>query len=168
MDMAEQEAQATPPQIKMQILGQYIRDLSFENILAQKPVDGQVQPDVQVQVSLDGRKRSTENQYDVICKFNVTSKNKDSGEALFLLELEYGGVFLIENVPDEQLHPFLMIECPRMLFPFIRRIISDISRDGGFPPLNIDNIDFVQLYRQTLQQRAEAQKAASGDAPKVN
>ena len=168
MDMAEQEAQATPPQIKMQILGQYIRDLSFENILAQKPVDGQVQPDVQVQVSLDGRKRSAENQYDVICKFNVTSKNKDSGEALFLLELEYGGVFLIENVPDEQLHPFLMIECPRMLFPFIRRIISDISRDGGFPPLNIDNIDFVQLYRQTLQQRAEAQKAASGDAPKVN
>lgn len=166
--MAEQEAQAAPPQIKMQVLGQYIRDLSFENLLAQKPVEGQVQPDVQVQVSLDGRKRSAENQYDVICKFNVTSKNKGGGEPLFLLELEYGGVFLIENVPDEQLHPFLMIECPRMLFPFIRRIISDISRDGGFPPLNIDNIDFVQLYRQTIQQRAEAQKAADGDAPKVN
>jgi preprotein translocase subunit SecB len=166
--MAEQDAPATPPQIKMQILGQYIRDLSFENILAQKPVEGQVQPDIQVQVSLDGRKRSVENQYDVTCKFNVTSKNKGGGEPLFVLELEYGGIFLIENVPEEQLHPFLMIECPRMLFPFIRRIISDVSRDGGFPPLNIDNVDFVQLYRQTIQQRAEAQKAAGGEAPKVN
>lgn len=158
--MAEEGAAApTQPQVKMQILGQYIRDLSFENILAQKPVDGQVQPDVQVQVSLDARKRTTENQYDVTCKFKVTSKNKEGGQNLFLLELEYGGIFLIEGVPDEQLHPFLMIECPRMLFPYIRRIISDISRDGGFPPLNIDNIDFVQLYRQTIQQRAEAQKA---------
>jgi len=160
--MAEEGAATpTPPQVKMQILGQYIRDLSFENILAQQPVDGQVQPDVQVQVSLDGRKRTTENQYDVTCKFNVTSKNKEGGQNLFLLELEYGGIFLIEGVPDEQLHPFLMIECPRMLFPYIRRIISDVSRDGGFPPLNIDNIDFVQLYRQTIQQRAEAQKAAA-------
>lgn len=167
--MAEQDAKpATPPQINMKILGQYIRDLSFENILAQKPVEGQVQPDIQVQVSLDGRKRPTENQYEVNCKFNVTSKNKGGGEPLFLLELEYGGIFHIENVPEEQLHPFLLIECPRMLFPFIRRIVSDVSRDGGFPPLNIDNIDFVQLYRQTLQQRAEAKKAEEGDAPKVN
>lgn len=173
--MAEQDAPATPPQtttsaatppqIKMQILGQYIRDLSFENILARKPVDGQVQPDVQVQVSLDARKRSVENQYDVITKFNVTSKNKSNGQPLFLLELEYGGIFLIENVPDDQLHPFLLIECPRMLFPFIRRIISDVSHDGGFPPLNIDNIDFIALYRQTLAQRAEAAKAEGGNSP---
>ncbi|MDJ1009445.1 MAG: protein-export chaperone SecB [Paracoccaceae bacterium] len=162
--MAEQDAAKTAPQIKMQVLGQYIRDLSFENILAQKPVDGQVQPDVQVQVSLDARKRSVENQYDVIAKFNVTSKNKGSEQPLFLLELEYGGIFLIENVPQEQLHPFLLIECPRMLFPFIRRIISDVSRDGGFPPLNIDNIDFVSLYRQTLAQRAEAAKT-DGETP---
>ena len=100
--MAEPDTAAQKPQIKMQILGQYIRDLSFENILAQKPVEGQVQPDVQVQVSLDARKRSVENQYDVIAKFNVTSKNKEGGEALFVLELEYGGIFLVENVPDER------------------------------------------------------------------
>ena len=166
--MAEQDTAAAKPQIKMQILGQYIRDLSFENILAQKPVDGQVQPDIQVQVSLDARKRPVEHQYDVIAKFNVTSKNKDGGQALFVLELEYGGIFLIENVPDEQLHPFLLIECPRMLFPFIRRIISDVSRDGGFPALNIDNIDFVNLYRQTLAQRAEAAKGDGAEKPAIN
>lgn len=168
--MADQDqtaaAAAAAPQVKMQILAQYIRDLSFENILAQKPLDTQVQPDVQVQVALDGRKRSAENQYDVIAKFNVRSKNKDSDDTLFAIELEYGGVFHIEGVPDEQLHPFLMIECPRMLFPFIRRIISDVTRDGGFPPLNVDNIDFVSLYRQTMAQRAQAAK--DGEAPAVN
>ena len=60
---------------------------------------------------------------------------------------------------DDQLHPFLLIECPRMLFPFVRRIVSDVTRDGGFPPLNLENIDFVQLYRQELQRRAAAQQA---------
>ena len=145
----------TPPQMK--VLGQFIRDMSFENILARKPVEGEVQPDIQVQVSLDGRKRGDGNQYEVISKFNITSKNKGSDATLFLLELEYGGLFQIENVPDEQLHPFLLIECPRMLFPFVRRIVSDVTRDGGFPPLNLDNIDFVGLYRQQLLQRQKAQ-----------
>jgi preprotein translocase subunit SecB len=150
----------TPPQMK--VLGQFIRDMSFENILARKPVEGEVQPDIQVQVSLDGRKRGDGNQYEVISKFNITSKNKGSDATLFLLELEYGGLFQIENVPDEQLHPFLLIECPRMLFPFVRRIVSDVTRDGGFPPLNLDSIDFVGLYRQQLLQR---QKAQSETAP---
>lgn len=166
--MADQDTATAAPQVKMQILGQYVRDLSFENILAQKPVEGQVQPDIQVQVSLDARKRPVENQYDILAKFNVSSKNKGTEDQLFLLELEYGGVFLIEGVPDEQLHPFLLIECPRQLFPFIRRIISDVTRDGGFPPVNVDNIDFVKLYRQTLEQRAQAQKTAGGETPTVN
>lgn len=150
----------TPPQMK--VLGQFIRDLSFENILSQKPIEGEVQPDIQVQVSLDGRKRGGDNQYEVISKYNITSKNKNGEGTLFVLELEYGGLFQIENVPEEQLHPFLLIECPRMLFPFVRRIVSDMTRDGGFPPLNLDNIDFVALYRQTLAQRQQAQKDASG------
>ena len=162
--MAENEngaaAQQTPPQMK--ILGQYIRDMSFENILAQKPVKGDVQPDIQVQVSLDARKRDDEKQYEVLSKFKVTSKNKNGDEMLFLLELEYGGIFHIDNIPEEQLHPFLLIECPRMLFPFVRRIVSDVTRDGGFPPLNLDNIDFVALYRQTLMQRQAAQQASAG------
>lgn len=158
--MAETEngaaSAAQQAQPKMQILGQFIRDLSFENFLVQKGVQGQLQPDIQVQVSLDANKRPTQNQYEVVSKFVVTSKNKGTSDNLFLLELEYGGVFQIEGVPENQLQPFLMIECPRMLFPFARRIVSDVTRDGGFPPLNIDSIDFAQLYRkQMLQQQAQ-------------
>lgn len=161
--MAENENGAAPaaaPQMKMQILAQFIRDLSFENIVAQKGLQGEVAPDIQVQVSIDAKKRSSENQYEIISKYNITSKNKGTEDTMFVLELDYGGVFQIENVPEEQLHPFLLIECPRMLFPFARRIVSDMTRDGGFPPLNLDNIDFVALYRQTLLQRQAAMEAA--------
>jgi preprotein translocase subunit SecB len=152
-------AEDQPKQMKMQILGQYIRDMSFENFLVRKGVSGEVNPDVQVQVALDAKKRQVENQYEVIAKFTITSKNKADDATLFLLELEYGTIFHIENVPEDQLHPFLLIECPRMMFPFVRRIVSDVTRDGGFPPLNMDVIDFVALYRQQILARAEAQKA---------
>lgn len=153
---------AAQPQVRMQVLGQYIRDISFENLVAQKGLAAnEVQPDIQVAVSLDARKRPVDHQFDVILKFKVTSKNKKSGDTLFIMELDYAGVFHVEGVPEEQLHPFLMIECPRLLFPFVRRIISDMTRDGGFPPLNIDTVDFLALYRQELGRRAEAQKAAA-------
>jgi len=153
------EGQAQPVLPKMQVLGQFIRDMSFENIAAQKAVNAQVQPDMQVQVALDARKREQENQYDIIMKLKVESKTKeDTPQQIFLLELEYGGIFQVENVSNEQLHPFLLIECPRMLFPFVRRIVSDVTRDGGYPPVNLDTIDFLQLYRQQLAQRAAAQQ----------
>lgn len=140
----------------MQVLGQFVRDLSFENVVMQKGMVAQeMQPDVQVGVSLDARKRTQENTYDVITKFKVTSKNKVNGDTLFLLELDYAGIFFVDGVPEEQMHPFLLIECPRMLFPFIRRIISDVTRDGGFPPLNVDNVDFLMLYRQEMARRAQ-------------
>ncbi|MCR8724478.1 protein-export chaperone SecB [Frigidibacter sp. ROC022] len=154
-------APTTPQQPKMQVLGQFIRDLSFENVVSQKPINGEVTPDIQVQVSLDARKRTQDHQFEVVVKLKITSKNRGTESVLFLLELEYCGIFHIENVPDEQMHPYLMIECPRMLFPFLRRIVSDITRDGGFPPLNLDNIDFVALYRQELARRAEANKLQS-------
>lgn len=155
------EENAAPPQMKMSVLAQYIRDMSFENAVAMKGVSsGDVQPDVQVSVSIDGRKRSIENQFDVTTKFKVVSKNKTTNEPLFVLELDYGGVFHIEGVPEEQLHPFLLIECPRMLFPFVRRIISDVTRDAGFPPLNVDQVDFVALYRNELLRRQAAKQTA--------
>lgn len=166
---AENGAAALPPQVRMQVLGQYIRDLSFENAVVQKGLSGSdVQPDIQVAVSLDARKRTAANQYEVITKFKVTSRNKVNAEALFLLELEYGGTFLIEGVSDDQLHPFLLIECPRLLFPFARRIISDVTRDGGFPALNIDTVDFVALYRQELARRAQAAAQQATPAEKPN
>lgn len=154
---------AQAPQMKMSILSQFIRDLSFENVLAQKGVSGEVQPDVKVQVNLDAKKRSVENQYEVTLKLVVDSSAKNDGGKLFLLELEYAGVFHIEGVPTDQMHPFLLIECPRMLFPFVRRIVSDVTRDGGFPPLNMDVIDFVQLYRGELARR-QAEQAPSPSA----
>ena len=159
--MAEAEnGAAQAPQIKMNVLSQYIRDMSFENILAQKPASGQVQPDVKVQVALDAKKREQDHQFEVIMKLTVKSVAQGTEDALFLLEVEYAGLFHIEGVPDDQMHPFLLIECPRMIFPFVRRIVSDVTRDGGFPPLNLENIDFVNLYRTELQRRAAAQPAA--------
>ncbi|MGR3433283.1 MAG: protein-export chaperone SecB [Shimia sp.] len=146
--------------VNMRILGQFVRDLSFENILVRKGVTGEVEPEVQVQVNLDGNKRG-ENRYEVVVKLKVSSKNKADKADLFLMEMEYGGLFHIEGVAEEQLHPFLMIECPRQLFPFIRRVVSDVTRDGGFPPLNLETIDFLALYRAELTRRMEAQKAAS-------
>lgn len=156
----EAAAQQTPALPKMQVLGQFVRDLSFENIAAQKAVKGNVQPEIQVQVGVEARKRPTENQYDVVVKLKIDSKNKDGGEQIFLIELDYAGIFLIENVNEQQMHPFLHIECPRMLFPFIRRIVADLSHDGGFPPLNLDNMDFVQIYRNQLARAAQAKPHA--------
>ena len=154
--MAKKTDEITPP--KMNILAQYVRDLSFENILAQKGVDGELNPEIQVNVNIDAKKRTTDKQFDVIIKLHVDSKSKNTNNILFVLELDYGGVFQIENVPDDQLHPYLLIECPRMLFPFLRRIVSDVTRDGGFPPLNLENIDFLKLYRQEIDRRKNAKE----------
>jgi len=154
--MAKKTDEITPP--KMNILAQYVRDLSSENILAQKGIDGELNPEIQVNVNIDAKKRTTDKQFDVIIKLRVDSKSKNTNNILFVLELDYGGVFQIENVPDDQLHPYLLIECPRMLFPFLRRIVSDVTRDGGFPPLNLENIDFLKLYRQEIDRRKNAKE----------
>ncbi|XAT59399.1 protein-export chaperone SecB [Rhodobacteraceae bacterium Araon29] len=159
--MADETAQPTQP--TMNVLAQYIRDMSFENILAQKGVGGQVAPDVQVQVNLDAKKRGSEDQYELVIKLRIDSKSKESKDQLFLLEIEYGGIFQVSGVPEDQLHPYLLIECPRMLFPFLRRIVSDITRDGGFPPLNLETIDFLSLYKNEIERRrAQAEKDKDG------
>ena len=159
--MDKKTEQIKPP--KMNILAQYVRDLSFENILAQKGVDGELNPEMQVNVNIDAKKRTADNQFDVIIKLRVNSTSKGTNDILFVLELDYGGVFQIENIPEDQLHPYLLIECPRMLFPFLRRIVSDITRDGGFPPLNLENIDFLKLYKQEMERRKNAAKEGASN-----
>ena len=155
-DLAQNGSQ---PGVRLQILTQYIRDLSFENAVAQRGMpSGEVQPEISVQVSLDARKRQVEHQYEVISKFRVQSTNARDKAPIFLCELDYGGIFHVEGVPEDQLHPFLMIECPRMMFPYVRRIISDMTRDGGFPPFNMDPVDFVALYRQEIARRMSAER----------
>ncbi len=163
---AENTAAQAAPQVQMRVLGQFIRDMSFENVMAQKGVSGDVQPEIQVQVNLDAKKRQVEHQYEVSIKLKLTSKAKGMDDVLFLCELDYCGLFHVEGVPEDQLHPFLMIECPRMLFPFLRRIVSDVTRDGGYPPVNLDNIDFVALYRNELMRRqaAQSEQAEQTDA----
>ena len=132
---------------KMQVLGQFIKDLSFENIAAQESKQGTGIPNIEVKINLDASKRTQDDQYNSSIKISVESKDTKTNKNIFLLELDYGGIFKIENIPDDQLHPFLMIECPRMLFPFVRRVVHDVTRDGGYPPLNLDSIDFLAMYR---------------------
>ncbi|KIC40931.1 MAG: protein-export chaperone SecB [Ruegeria sp.] len=156
-DAKENTAAQAAPQVQMRVLGQFIRDLSFENVMAQKGVSGEVQPEISVQVNLDAKKRSVEHQFEVSIKLNLKSKAKGMDDILFLCEIDYCGLFHVEGVPEDQMHPFLLIECPRMLFPFLRRVVSDITRDGGYPPVNLDNIDFVALYRNELARRKAAQ-----------
>ena len=161
--MAEQK-QAIQPNTK--VLAQFIRDLSFENILAQKGLDTNTPPDIKVLVNLDAKKRKSENQYEVLIKLSVVSsaKTEDPNDVenskLFILEIEYGGIFEVTGVPEDQIHPYLMIECPRILFPYLRRLVGDVTRDGGFPPLNLEQINFLALYQKEIARRqAEAEKA---------
>ena len=143
---------------KMQVLGQFIKDLSFENFAARDSKQGAGTPNIDVKINLDASKRSQQDQYNSSIKITVESKESTTKENIFLLELDYGGIFKIENVTDDQLHPFLMIECPRMLFPFVRLVIHDITRDGGYPPLNLDTIDFMAMYRAEVSRLADEQK----------
>ena len=160
--MAENKPTANPAEVqapRMNVLGQYISDMSFENVAARKNQDANIQPSIQVQVNLDARQREKDKNFEVAIKLNIESHHKETNDKVFILEIEYVGVFAIENVPAEQMHPFLMIECPRMIFPYLRRIVGDITRDGGFPPLNLENIDFLALYRAEITRRAELEKA---------
>ena len=150
-------AAATAAAPRLQILNQYVRDLSFENIAAQKGIPSEGQPDVKVQVNIDAQQRPGD-RFEVALKVKVDSRLAEA--QVFILELDYAGLFLIQNVPAEQLHALLMIECPRLIFPYLRRIVGDVTRDGGYPALNLDQVDFLALYRAELARRqAEASEA---------
>lgn len=144
-----------PNQPQMRVLNQFIKDLSFENIASQKGVSAEsTKPDININVNLEAKKRPADNQYDVIIKINILSKAKETEEVFFNLEMDYAGIFEINNISDDQLHPYLLIECPRIIFPYLRRIISDITRDGGYPPLSLDQIDFLSMYQAELEKRS--------------
>lgn len=163
-DEATQAGAAKPGQPPLQpvlkVLSQYVRDMSFENVAAQNGIVPKGQPKFNVQVGLDAQKKG-EKHYEVVIKLQVNAVSEE--DKLFILEIEYAGLFEVDNVAEAQMHPFLLIECPRQIFPYLRRIVSDVTHDGGFPPLNLDTIDFLQLYQQELQRRAQAEAA---NAPK--
>lgn len=135
----------------LNILVQYIKDLSFENPRAPASLKpSQTSPKLDININVNANKLE-DSQFEVVLSLEATAT--DPGGALFKVELIYAGIFRITGVPEEHLHPFVLIECPRMLFPFARQIIADATRNGGFPPLMIDPIDFAALYRQNMSQQ---------------
>ena len=139
----------------LNVLAQYIKDLSFESPLA--PNFGMPQgqgPALNVQINVNANPMS---ETDFAVELTITSKAEFEKKVLFAIELIYGGVFRIQNVPAESMHPLVLIECPRLLFPFARQIIADTVRDGGFPPLMLDPVDFAALYRQRVAQQTPQQ-----------
>jgi preprotein translocase subunit SecB len=149
MSMASNGGTATPPpaaqpgaQPSLGVVAQYVKDFSFENPNAPRSLQTQVQPQIGIEVEL-----------------KLDGKAEANNSVLFSFELVFAGVFRIQNVPADTLQALVMIECPRLLFPFAREIISSATRNGGFPPLLLDPIDFVALYQQRVAQQQGQQPA---------
>lgn len=136
-------------QIRMQVVGQYVKDLSFENPAA--PMNVNVRPEIDLGVDLQAR-RLDQDRFEVELKLRVSAKAEE--KPVFLMELVYAGLFLIQNAPEEILQQLLLIEAPHLLFPFARRIVADAVRDGGMPPLMIEPIDFAGLFRAKMSQQS--------------
>ncbi|MFN3496981.1 protein-export chaperone SecB [Pannonibacter indicus] len=137
----------------LSILAQYIKDLSFENPNAPRSLQQGEQPKLDISVNVSAQPVA-DGHFDVV--LSLSAKAERPNMVMFNVELVYGGLFRINGVPNEHLHPFVMIECPRMLFPFARQILADATRNGGFPPLMLDPIDFAQLYRQNMANQEAA------------
>lgn len=154
-----QENAAIPPPApgsmpSMRILGQYLKDLSFENPHAPQSLAPQKSaPDINVSVNVNARNLAPT---DFEVELMLDAKASAEGKVIFAAEIKYAGVFRMENFPQNMLHPAVLIECPRMLFPFARQILADASRNGGFPPLMLDPIDFAAMYQKRLAAQSTA------------
>jgi preprotein translocase subunit SecB len=141
---------------------QYVKDLSFENPRApQSLIQQGSQPSVDINVDVKAQNLGPE-VFEVILTINVTARVED--QPVFLVELAYGTVVTVKNAPPEMLAPLILVETPRIVFPFARAVIANATRDGGFPPLMINPIDFAELLRR---QQAEAQAAVTSDSAVV-
>ncbi|HZY68271.1 MAG TPA: protein-export chaperone SecB [Devosia sp.] len=141
------------------LIGQYIRDMSFENPGAPASVMlGGTNPNFNVGINV-GVKKQSDDVYAVEITLNAKAEREKN--VLFNVELIYGGVFRIRNVPENQLAPLLLVECPRLIFPFARQLLASITQQGGFPPLMMEPVDFNAIYVQNLRQ-LQAQQAAAG------
>ena len=137
---------------------QYIKDLSFENPNAPESVALQQQPKINIDVDVEARTTQDQKLHEVTVKINVKADVAD--KVAFIAELQYGAVVTL-NVADEHRLPVLLIKVPRMLFPYVRKIISDLTADGGFPPLMMQQIDFADLFRKKFAKQMEGQPAGN-------
>ena len=144
------------------VLSQYVKDFSFENPNAPAVYQWQGQPQIEVQFNI-GAQTVGEDVHEVVLKIEIAARSE--GRTAFQVELVYAGLFAFQNVPQEQMQPLLLAEAPRLLFPFARAIVADAVREGGFPPLLLDPIDFGALY---MQRAAQAQaELDQGQAPEI-
>ena len=158
MTMSSEGTQAPPGIPNLQVAAQYIKDLSFENPGAMANIADR--PQIELAVDLNAARLAEKDMFEVELKIRVDAKNE--GKPLFLLEVAYAGIFRLTNVSDVATQQMiLLIQAPHMLFPFVRRIVSDVVRDGGMPPLMIEPIDFMALYQARV---AQAQGAPQGTA----
>jgi preprotein translocase subunit SecB len=141
------------------VMVQYTKDFSFENPNApQSLIQQQAQPQIGIQINVNPRQLSATD-YEVELKLD--GKAEYGGNILFAFDLNYAGVFRLTNIPQESLGPMLMIECPRLLFPYAREIISNAIANGGFPPLLLNPVDFVGLYQQKMSEMQAVQQPAA-------
>ena len=145
--------EAIQPQIG--IVSQYIKDLSFENPNAPKSLENSSPPHVNVNVEVNAKPYENDI-YEV--NIHIIAEAKENDSVTFILDLTYGGVFRIIGIPKEQVQPVLLVECPRLTFPFARRVVADATRDGGYSPLLLNPIDFLSLFRQKVAQQGKNQE----------
>lgn len=162
-DTATQPQQPTGPSLR--VVNQYIKDLSFENPGARV----NEQPNVDLGIDVQAIPQNADDGvYEVVLKLNARAGTQDT--ALFIIELQYAGMFQVQGASPSDMEAMLLIECPRLLFPFARRIVADLTQEGGFPALRIDPVDFTALYRQQrarAQQEAAPQPAPMSDVPQA-
>ena len=151
---------AAPPQLQVRVVGQYIKDLSFENPNVAKLAEGAPQdPQLKLEINVEPNKVGAD-LYESALIFKAEASAKIG--TIYQVELVYAGLFKIENAPAGALEPLLHVNCPALLFPFLRRLIADLTREGGFPPLLLDPVDFGSLLMQKRQAMAGAGGVAGG------
>ncbi len=154
-DQAEAAGQKPQGQPSIRILGQYLKDLSFESPSAPMSLAPQQgQPDINISVNVNARNLGPT---DFEVELHLDAKALAEEKVVFAAELVYAGSFRLENFPQQMLHPAVLIECPRLLFPFARQILAEATRNGGFPPLMLDPIDFASMYQRRMQQQTAGQ-----------
>ncbi len=154
-EAAGSDAAQTGPML--QVLAQYTKDVSFENPNAPESLrSGLPAPAININIEI-GRQMMSDDTVEVVLMLRADARRED--DAVFIAEVEYGGLFAFQNIGVEEIQPLIMIECPRLLFPFARQIMAELTQNGGFPPIMLEPPDFTAMFRDEMMRRA----AESGD-----
>jgi preprotein translocase subunit SecB len=156
-DENQREEKIKAPEMPINILAQYIRDLSFENPNAPESLRGGAAPEMDINIGMDARKipdDKFDNLYEVV--LNLRAVAVRDGEPLFIAELQYGVTVTLNGLPEDNHHPVLLIEVPRLIFPYARQVLSDLTMQGGYPPLLLNPVDFQGLYMDRFKNEIAA------------